>query len=235
MNLILLFDHDFIDTRKVRLEGRRLGHVKEILKAQQGQELTVGQLNGLIGQGKIIHLNKDSIEMEVDLKEQPPLPLKLTLVMALPRPPMLRRTLQCAASLGIKKIIILNCSKVEKSLWQSSRLKPEALAEDLVLGLEQAKDTRMPEVVLEKKFKPFVEDKLPLLIRNKNAFVAHPGEFSRLPKIGSKETVIIIGPEGGLSEFEVSMLKSKGIKPVTLGERILRFENVIPFIIGQLT
>ena len=219
----------------VRLTGRRFEHVKDILKASKGKKLVVGKINSLIGEGEILNLGKDSLDMGVSLKQKPPAALNLTLIMALPRPQMLKRSLQCAASLGIKKIIILNFAKVEKSLWQSSSLKPEAIEEDLVLGLEQAKDTVLPEVVLKKQFKPFIEDELPKLIKNKHAFVAHPGEKGVLPKMNKKGIVLIIGPEGGLVDFEVELLKSKGIKAVDLGKRILRFENVIPYAIGKMS
>ena len=101
--------------------------------------------------------------------------MPLTLILALPRPPMLKRILFSAAMLGIKKIIILNFNRVEKSLWNSSSLKPPAITEQLTLGLEQAKDTIMPEVILKKAFKPFVQDELPVLIKGKSALVAHPG------------------------------------------------------------
>src|SRR5208283_3585485 len=104
--------------------------------------------------------------------------LPVTLILALPRPPMLKRILFSAAMLGVKKIIILNFNRVEKSLWNSSSLKPKAIEEQLVLGLEQAKDTVMPEVIIKKRFKPFVEDELPILIKGKSALVAHPDKKS---------------------------------------------------------
>jgi RsmE family RNA methyltransferase len=46
--------------------------------------------------------------------------------------------------------------------------------------------------------------------------------------------VLIVGPEGGLIDFEVELLKGQGVQAVSLGERILRFENVIPYVIGKL-
>ena len=119
------------------------------------------------------------IELEVKLDRKPPEALPLTLILALPRPPMLKRILFSAAMLGVKKIIILNFNRVEKSLWNSSSLKPQAITEQLVLGLEQAKDTMMPEVILKKRFKPFVQDELPALIKGKLALVAHPDKGSK--------------------------------------------------------
>ena len=165
MNLILLFDSDLLLPNRVRLSGRRLLHIQDIFKAQSGQNLTVGKINGLMGQGTLVSSESDAVELEVNLNQKPPQALPLTLILALPRPPMLKRILFSAAMIGVKKIIILNFSRVEKSLWNSSALKVQAITEQLILGLEQSKDTVMPQVILKKGFKPFVQDELPTLIK----------------------------------------------------------------------
>jgi len=237
MNLILLSDPDFITPTRVRLTDRRFVHIQEILKAQCDQNLTVGKINGLMGQGTIISKKTDAIELEVKLDGKPPEPLPLTLILALPRPPMLKRILFSAAMLGVKKMIILNFNRVEKSLWNSSSLKPQAIEEQLILGLEQAKDTVMPEVILKKGFKPFVEDELPNLIKGKLSLVAHPGSSAVIlsPKgEESQSIVLIIGPEGGIVNYEINQLKAAGCKLIDLGPRILRTESVLPFIVGKL-
>jgi len=258
MNLILLSDSDFITPHRVRLTDRRMNHIRDILKAQRGQDLTVGRINGLMGQGTLVNQKTDYIELEVKLDTKPPEALPLTLILALPRPPMLKRILFSSAQLGVKKIIILNFNRVEKSLWNSSSLKPQAITEQLVLGLEQAKDTIMPEVTLKKRFKPFVQDELPKLIKGNLALVAHPakipsrGEFPS-PKgpIASTSqsfvnaerfrrgnpqtpTTLIIGPEGGILDYEIELLKSAGCQPIDLGPRILRTESVLPYVVGKI-
>jgi 16S rRNA (uracil1498-N3)-methyltransferase len=237
MNLILLADSDFIDPHRVRLSGRRLAHIQEILKAERGQSLAVGKINGLMGQGILVFKNNDAIELDVKLDGKPPEALALTLVLALPRPPMLKRILFSAAMLGVKKIIILNFNRVEKSLWNSSSLKPQAITEQLVLGLEQAKDTLMPEVILKKGFKPFVEDELPGHVKGKLALVAHPGPSTVIlgPRAEeSKPLIVVIGPEGGIIDYEIELLKSAGCHTIDLGPRILRTESVLPFMVGKL-
>jgi 16S rRNA (uracil1498-N3)-methyltransferase len=233
MNLILLSDSDFITPTRVLLTGRRFEHIHEILKAECGQKLTVGKINGLMGQGIVKSKTNEAIELDVKLDANPPEPLALTLILALPRPPMLKRILFSAAMLGIKKIIILNFNRVEKSLWNSSSLKPAAISEQLVLGLEQAKDSLMPEVILKKGFKPFVEKELPALIKGKLALVAHPGGNSVIPAKAGPLT-LIIGPEGGIIDYELESLKTAGCQTMDLGPRILRTEYVLPYVVGRL-
>lgn len=241
MNLILLSDPDFVTPTRVRLTDRRMVHIQEILKAEHGQSLTVGRVNGLIGQGTLISKRTDCLELEVKFDRKPPQALGLTLVLALPRPPMLKRILFSAAMLGVKKIIILNFNRVEKSLWNSSSLKPQAITEQLVLGLEQAKDTVMPEVVLKKRFKPFVEDELPALVKGKSALVAHPGNAGSEIKVTDTLNIkcpsplfLVIGPEGGIIDHEIELLMAAGCRTLDLGPRILRTETVLPYVIGKM-
>jgi len=234
VNLILLFESDFIDTKRVRLAGRRYEHIAQILKPQLGDQLCVGQANARIGTGRVVAHNRQSVELQVELKHNPPKALPLTLIVALPRPQVIKRTLLCASSLGIKKIIFLDFARVEKTFWQSSTLREDAIQASLVLGLEQAKDTVLPEVLLRKDFKGFVQGELPALIKGTLPLLAHPGSSNPCPK-GVRQTVsLVIGPEGGLTEGEVKAFSVLGFQMIDLGPRILRVESVLPFAAGRL-
>ncbi len=158
MNLILLHDTDFTTDNRVSLTGRRLQHVLEVHRAELGDRLQVGKLNGLQGEGTVITLNNEKLVLDVHLHRQPPEPLPVSLLLALPRPKMLKRILQSVTSLGVKQIYLINSYRVEKSFWGSPLLQTDKLREQLLLGLEQARDTILPEVHLRQRFKPFVED-----------------------------------------------------------------------------
>jgi len=235
MNLILLFQNDFIDnTGVVRLEGRRLKHVLEVHCASIGDELCVGVLNGQIGIGKVVTLSQSVLEMEVRLDRLPPATLPMTLVIALPRPKVLRRVLRSVSAMGVKRIILLNCFRVEKSYWQSPFLSSEALNEQLVLGLEQARDTVLPEVQLRPLFKPFVEDELPGLLAGTYPLVAHPITATPCPRGIDRPVTLAIGPEGGFLPYELEKLVAAGFTVVNAGERILNVETAVPALISRL-
>ncbi len=234
MNLLLLEDDDFVASDRVRLSGRRLKHMLEIHQAEVGDQLRVGRLGGLMGQAEVLSLSPDSTELQVQLDQPPPAKLLLTLLLAMPRPKMLRRILQHSASLGVAELILLNSYRVEKSFWQTPFLQPEQIRHNLLLGLEQARDTVLPQVRIEKRFKPFVEDQLPALLNGKQGLLAHPGPYPACPRAVTQPLLLAIGPEGGWIPYEVDKLCQAGLQPVQLGERILRVETAVTALIGRL-
>jgi RsmE family RNA methyltransferase len=123
---------------------------------------------------------------------------------------------------------------VEKSYWQTPFLNEAQVREQLVLGLEQAKDTVLPEVLLRPLFKPFVEDELPGLIKGTLPLVAHPSVAEPCPRDLKQPATLAIGPEGGFIPYEIGKLVSCGFKPVSLGERILSVETAVPALISKL-
>jgi RsmE family RNA methyltransferase len=135
--------------------------------------------------------------------------------------------------MGVMRIILMNAARVEKSYWQSPFLTPEAIERQLVLGLEQSRDTVLPEVLLKQRFRSFVEDELPGMVRGSLALVAHPGASS-CPRNVRGPAALAVGPEGGFVPFEIEKLASRGFTPVSLGERALNVETAIPALMGRL-
>jgi 16S rRNA (uracil1498-N3)-methyltransferase len=234
VNLILLFDDDFISDSRVRLTGRRLQHIRDVHRAAAGESLTVGIANGRVGRGTIAHLGDDALEMDVVFDRDPPPPLPLTLILALPRPKVLNRVIASAASLGIKRIILINAWRAEKSYWSSPRLTSENLRAQSILGLEQARDTVLPSIELRRLFRPFVEDELPSIAIGTRALVAHPHAREECPRDVREPVTLVIGPEGGFIDVEIASLERIGFTAVSIGERILRVETSVPFLAAHL-
>lgn len=235
MNLILLFKDDFIDGMdRVRLTGRRLRHVLDVHRASVGDELCVGLVNDRIGTGKVIALSESVLEMDVSFERMPPQALPVVLILALPRPKALRRVLRAASSMGVKKMILLNSFRVEKSYWSSPVLGPGSIHEQLVLGLEQSRDTVLPDVRLRPLFKPFVEDELPDLVKGTLALVAHPNASPEFPRTADRPVTLVIGPEGGFIPYEIDKLIAAGFTAASAGDRILSVESVVPALLARL-
>ena len=161
-----------------------------------------------------------------------PAKLPVTLIVALPRPKVLRRLIMDSVTLGVEKIILLHSYRVDKSYWQTPFL--QQLDHYVDLGLEQAGDTAAPEIQLHKRFKPFVEDILPEIAVARPAYAAHPYAAEKMPSGIAHPCSIVIGPEGGIIPYEIDLLMENGCRAVSLGSRIIRTETVIPYVLGRL-
>ncbi|GLO40477.1 MULTISPECIES: 16S rRNA (uracil(1498)-N(3))-methyltransferase [Pseudomonas] len=234
MNLLLLEEADFVSAERVVLADRRFTHMQDIHRVAVGDNLRVGRINGLMGKATVLRLERHEAELEVVFDQQPPAKLPLTLVLAVPRPKMLRRLFQTVSTLGVPRLILLNSYKVEKSFWQTPFLHPDSIRENLILGLEQARDTVLPEVIIEKRFKPFVEDRLPAIAAGTLGLVGHPGPYPACPRAVEQPVTLAIGPEGGWIPYEVDLLGKAGLAPVQLGDRILRVETAVTALLSRI-
>ncbi len=238
MNLILLSPADFTAPDTARLTGRRLRHALEVLKPGMGDLLTVGLEGGQIGSGRVIAIDALALELQVALSAAPPSRIPLVLCLALMRPLVFKRVLLTAASLGVEEIVLFHVSKVEKSFWQSTSLGEAAVREQLVLGVEQSRDTVLPPVSFQKKFKPFVEEVLPALLRGRSGVVADPsGRGLRAGGQGGFQAddgprVLILGPEGGFIPYEIGRFQDAGCDIVSLGPRILKVETAMVALVS---
>lgn len=235
MNLILLSPDDLLaDNRACIKNPRQLAHIKQVHGAALGDKLKVGLINGNMGSGLITELRDDAIVLDIDLSQPAPPPLPLTLVLGLPRPKMMRRILQTIATLGVKQLHLIHSYRVEKSYWQTPFLDEQNIREQLILGLEQGCDTQLPQVHLHKRFKPFVEDELPTIVAGSRALVAHPYTPTACPCQIDYSLTLAVGPEGGFIPYEIDLLEKCGFETVHLGERIMRVETAVPYLLGRL-
>ncbi len=210
----------------------------EVLRAVPGDRIAIGLWRGLTGQGTVREVSPDRLLLSVNLDRAPPARAPVSLVLALPRPKILRKVLQAVASMGIRRVALVGTYRVEKSYLGSPLLAPGAMAAELRLGLEQGRDTVPPEVTVHRHFKPFVEDHLDALFPPGEAarLVAHPASPRMLDQVdpAGAAAVLAIGPEGGLTPYEASTLEARGFVPFSLGPRVLRVDVAIPFAVGQV-
>ncbi|HAA45911.1 MAG: hypothetical protein XD36_1208 [Halomonas sp. 54_146] len=236
MNLILLNPDDLTDSGNVFItDPRRLTHLRDIHRATPGDLLTVGIQGGAMGKALLTELTAERAQFKLEpLNEPPPPALPVHLVLALPRPRMLARTLEHVTALGVKEITLLHTKRVEKSYWQSPELREDKIHQHLVLGLEQARDTQLPNITLSKGFRPFLEEQLPDLLSQRRGLVAHPGMPNACPRDVKTPTLLLVGPEGGFIAWEIEQLLMAGCEGMHLGPRILRVETAVTALLSRL-
>ncbi|HET7824399.1 MAG TPA: RsmE family RNA methyltransferase, partial [Anaeromyxobacter sp.] len=134
-----------------------------------------------------------------------------------------------------KRIVLLGSFRVEKSYFASPLLAPDALRAQLLLGLEQGRDTVVPEVLVRRPFKPFVEDELDAAFPEPSRLLADPGGAAGIEALAPRgaRAALAVGPEGGWTAYEAARLREKGFEPFSLGPRVLRVDAAVPYAVGQ--
>ncbi len=233
MNLVLLYESDWIAEDLVLLRDHRAEHLRTLLNVVVGDGVRVGRLGGLRGEGVVVELEPDGVKLRVDLRQQPPARHRFDVVLALPRPKMLRRILRTVAEFGVSHLHLINTARVEKSYWQSPLLRPEKLEEALVAGMERSSDTVAPVIHLHPRFRPFVEDRLVEICAGRPCWIAHMGGERSLADVPPVPAVVMIGPEGGFVPFEVELAEQVIAQRVHLGGRVLSVDTALPTVLAQ--
>jgi RsmE family RNA methyltransferase len=236
VNVLLFEPGELLPDGTVHLSGRRAAHVREVLRSGPGDEVQVGMVGGLMGAARILAAGAGELVLAPRLDRPPPPPAPVSLLLAVPRPKILRRVLQASAAMGVKRVALLGSYRVEKSYFSSPVLAREAVREELLRGLEQGRDTVLPEVTLHRTFKPFLEDELEALFPEPARLLAHPADTRPLEaeRPAGRRAALAIGPEGGWTPYEARRLGEKGFRPVSLGPRPLRVDAAVPYAVGQV-
>lgn len=235
MNIIIIEDHHHVADGRVRLSGRHFDHITQVLKSRVGDQLSVGRLNGLLGKAQVREIGPKWVELTLlELNTPPPPALPVSIILGLPRPRMLQRTLQTIATMGVQHLHLIQSSRVEKSFWQTPLLNPQTVHEQLIIGLEQGKATQLPTIEYHQRFRPFIDDYSLAGETTANKLIAHPGPYPTARSVNGSQTILAIGPEGGFIQQEVELFRQRGFEPIQLGERILRVETAIPVLLAKL-
>ena len=244
MNLIVLTDKDKINEHHFCFNDHRAEHIRSILKLSEGDQVEIGILNGGQGQGKITEIGSERVCIktekieEVDFDDLTP---QIDLICALPRPQTLKKVLLTCGMMAVRKLYLIRANRVEKSYYHSPLLEPENYTPFLIEGLSQGKHTRLPDVTIHQRFKPFFEETLPALEIDEKSEALRVFPDPRSEKTidrfydgGASRILLAIGPEGGWVPFETEMMQAHGFMTCTLGRWILRVEHAVTAALSQI-
>lgn len=239
MNL-LLFEPEELTGSLLQLDraDRRARHIADVLGLGPGDRLRVGMVNGNMGTGRIQRSDGGCFVIDVRLAFPPPVLPEVELILALPRPIMLRRILKLATVLGVRRFHLIRSQRVQKSYFQTHLLQPEEMRSVLLQGLEQAVDTRLPVIHIHHRFKPFIEEVVPS-IEVKSRLLAHPGSDRNLAGLFAENMIgtnlaLAVGPEGGWNDYEMQCFFDRGFSGFSMGPLILHVDTAVVVLLSQL-
>jgi RsmE family RNA methyltransferase len=236
VNLILLRAEEVATGGEAVLTDRRAEHLRAVLRATPGAQVRVGLVDGPPGTATVVEVGPERAVLRCRFEAAAPPRSEDTLLLAIPRPVVLGRCLEHAAALGFGRIVLLRTWRVDPGHLRSRATAPERCAARLQAGLEQARRTRLPELLRFDRFKPFVEDQLDALVPPGNRYVGDAGAATPLaaaaPRAGP--LTLALGPERGFIPYELGRLAEHGFTAVHAGAHPQRVEVALPLLYGQL-
>jgi RsmE family RNA methyltransferase len=229
VNLILLEPDEVCDEGALALSGVRADHLLNVLKVGPGHRVRVGIIDGPRGVGIVHSIADHRVELRCTFEATIPPRPRVDLLLALPRPKVMRRLWAQIAALGVGQIILTNAEKVERNYFDTHVLTPECYGPLLIEGLQQARDTRRPDISIHRQFKVLIEDDLDGLFPRGLRVVADPAAKKPAATVVresiDERILLAVGPEGGWNEFETALLEAHGFQPGGMGPRTLRSDT----------
>ena len=240
----ILFEKDEIVDGIATFGGERAEHVMNVLHGEVGQILKTGEIGGFIGTGVITGITRppssvSSPEITVACShDKRSLRPWVDLILAPPRPRVMKRLLPQLSTMGVGRILLVGAKKVEKDFWGATLLKPENYRPLLIDGLMQAGTSILPTLETRRNFRKFVKEELDTLWPEAKRIVAHPYDGNRTieqPERSNNRAILLaVGPEGGWTDEEVTLLEEHGFARYSLGSRILRTDTATIALLAQL-
>lgn len=233
----ILFEPDEIVDGVATVGGVRAEHILGVLHGEVGQPLKTGVIGGLVGTSEIVAVSAPGERPRVSVRvyHDTPAPAPwIDLVLAPPRPRVMKRLLPQLAALGVGRIVLVGARKVEKDFWGATLLKEEIYRPLLVEGLMQCGATVLPELLVRRNFRRFLDEELDSLFPNSDRIVAHPCPDSSATSALNGRPLLAIGPEGGWTDNEVELLEVHGFRRFSLGPRILRTDTATISLVAVL-
>lgn len=233
MNLIILEPSEVAPDGAARLSGARAVHMTKVLGVVAGQTVRVGVLDGALGVGTVRSIDNGTVELICAFEAAPPTMPRVDLLLAVPRPKVMRRLWAQLAALGVGRVILTNAEKVERPYFDTHVLTPDCYRPLLIEGLQQARDTRLPAVSIHRRFRVLVEDELAALTGASVRVVADPDATISVREAlavalaadPDARLLLVVGPEGGWNRFELDLLEAHGFVKVGMGARTLRTDT----------
>lgn len=215
----------------VTITGNDVNHMKNVLRMKQGDKIGISDGTGMEYTCEVESLDQWAVTARIletqDSRRE--LASRITLFQGLPKSDKMELIIQKAVELGVYEVIPVatrnTVVRLDKKKEESKRKRWQAIAES---AAKQSKRLYIPQVGALMSFRQAVEAAKNMDIRLIPYELAENMGDTRTSIAGiqpGQSVAVFIGPEGGFGEEEIRLAMDAGVKPITLGRRILRTET----------
>ena len=222
------FHKNDISRGQIQLFGEDEKHIKTVLRAREGEEITLCDGEGMDYQCRIASLERgvllDILSKEVCETEPK---TKITLYQGLPKADKMELIIQKCVELGVDRIVAVSTERAIVKLDKKEAKKLERWQKIAEAAAKQSGRGKIPEIGQQVlKFKEAVAEAKKL----DGAIIPYEREEETgirqfVENFKGESVGVFIGPEGGFADEEIALAQENGITPITLGKRILRTET----------
>ncbi|MCQ2506019.1 MAG: 16S rRNA (uracil(1498)-N(3))-methyltransferase [Lachnospiraceae bacterium] len=217
---------------EIVIKGGDFNHIKNVLRMKIGEHLTVCDALGQDYECEINLFLQNEVRLTIidRFETTTELPARITLYQGFPKKDKMELIIQKAVELGVTRIVPVMTKrvivKIEDKKKELSKLErfnaiSESAAKQSGRGIIPVVE---PLMTFEEALKAAKDDEIAMIPYEKADNISDTKEI--MSGIGKAKSIsVFIGPEGGFEEIEIEKAINEGIKPVTLGKRILRTET----------
>lgn len=218
----------------VSLTGAEAKHAAVVRRLRVGEAVTVGDGDGAWLTGIAEEVSPSRVEVRVSARSDEPAPNpRVVLVQALAKGDRDELAVQAACELGVDEIVPWQASR-SVSRWEGPKAVKgrERWATIVREAAKQAHRAWVPEVA-----PPASTADLATRASTQRVLLLDPGATTRLSDLSpdGRDIVLVVGPEGGISDDELSRLSDAGAERVRLGDTVLRTSTAGPAAIAVLS
>ena len=202
------------DIQSTKLTGDNAHHAERVLRMKSGEELLVSDGEGSFARCRVASISKKEVALSIveSGKESEP-EIEISVLQGLPKSDRARETIELLTAAGVTNIYP----------WQAARSIGKESDKWRSFSIEASKQCRrffIPKV----KEKLNTDTAIELCKKFDQVLICHESAAQKLTEVvkSAKRTLIIIGPEGGISDNELTEFEAAGGKSVKLGRPILR-------------
>lgn len=230
-----------IENNRIKIIGRDVNHIKNVLRLQQGSEIQIGNAqNEENYKCKIQEINNQYIECtvleKIEIVTEPN--VEIHLFQGLPKADKMESIIQKTTEIGIKEITpVIMARSIVKLEDKTAIKKVERWQKIAEVAAKQSKRDIIPQVNLPTNLKNIYENlsgyDIVLVAYEKEENTTIKQVLRKITHKKNAKIAIIIGPEGGMEQEEIEQLTKAGAKVVSLGKRILRTETA-PIVVTTI-
>lgn len=224
----------FVPGEIVALTGDEAHHAARVGRLKVGDHTLVGDGCGSLASAAVETVHGKQVELKILEAHTHPIPEpRIWLAQALAKGDRDELAIQVATELGVFGVIPFSAQR-SVSQWRGDKISSGVARWQKIVeqASKQALRAWVPEV-----WEPIVATEIPGAIEGAQVLVLVPGASESLSTVALDETkpiVVVVGPEGGLDQQEISDLERGGATPVRVGSTVLRTSSAGPAALAVL-